>query len=205
MSFDNASLFPVTAGVNGQHHLTIGGSDVLDLVSEFGTPLYVFDEDTLRGMCRQFVSEFTARYPDTKVLYGAKAFTNAALARLVAEEGLGMDVVSGGELAVASAVDFPPEDLYFHGNNKTLHELEMALDYGIGRIVVDSFHELEALNDVASRRGKVQDILVRLSPNVDPHTHTHTTTGILDSKFGFSIETGHAEKAIPGVDSEPTA
>ena len=190
MTFPNASLFPITAGVNDEDHLVLGGCDALDLVAQFGTPLYVFDEATLRDMCRQFVGEFTSRYDITTVVYAAKAFINPALARLINEEGLGLDVVSGGELAVAQAVDFPAEAIYFHGNNKSADELDMALEYGIGRVVVDNFQELGILNKIARRRGMVQDIMLRLSPSVDPHTHVHTTTGILDSKFGIPIETG---------------
>ena len=196
MTFDNASLFPITASVSDRDHLVLGGCDAVELASEFGTPLYVFDEETLRHMCRQFVGEFTSRYANTKVVYAAKAFINPSLARIIDEEGLGLDVASGGELAVASVVDFPPEALYFHGNNKGHDELEMALDYGIGRIVVDGFHELGVLNELARSRGVTQDIMLRVSPGVDPHTHVHTTTGILDSKFGFSIETGHAAQAV---------
>ena len=196
MTFPNASLFPITAGVNDEDHLVLGGCDALDLVAQFGTPLYVFDEATLRDMCRQFVGEFTSRYDITTVVYAAKAFINPALARLINEEGLGLDVVSGGELAVAQAVDFPAEAIYFHGNNKSADELDMALEYGIGRVVVDNFQELGILNKIARRRGMVQDIMLRLSPSVDPHTHVHTTTGILDSKFGIPIETGGAEQAI---------
>ena len=196
MSFDNASLFPVTAVINGEDHLELGGCDTMQLASVFGTPLYVFDEETLRGMCREFVGEFGARYPNTKVVYASKAFINPALAKLISEEGLGLDVVSGGELAVAEAVRFPPDDIYLHGNNKTSDELEMAIDYGVGRIVVDSFYELDLLDRLAGSKGSAQDIMLRISPGVDPHTHVHTTTGILDSKFGFSIETGHAEEAV---------
>ncbi len=196
MAFENVSLFPFTAEVNERDHLTIGGCDAVELAVEFGTPLYVFDEDTLRGMCREFVAEFGKRYPDSRVAYASKAFVNPAIARIVAEEGLGLDVVSGGELAVAKAVDFPQEGIYFHGNNKTPDELEFALDYGIGQVVVDSFHEMETLDEIAGQRGVRQDIMLRLSPSVDPHTHAHTTTGVLDSKFGFSIETGDAAKAI---------
>ena len=196
MTFANASLFPVTAKVNDSDHLVLGGCDALDLAYEFGTPLYVFDEETLRGMCRQFVGEFTSRYPNTRVAYASKAFLNLALASLIKEEGLGLDVVSGGELAVSKEVAFPPEVVYFHGNNKTRDELESALNYGIGRVVVDSFHELGILNELARDRDVVQDIMLRLSPGVDPHTHIHTTTGILDSKFGIPIETGDAAKAV---------
>ena len=196
MTFDHASIFPMTAEVNEEAHLTIGGCDVGDLVSEFGTPLYVFDEVTLRSMCREFVGEFGGLYQNTRVLYAAKAYINRTLAKLFDEEGLGMDVVSGGELAVAMAAGFPPDAIYFHGNNKSAEELQMALEYGVGRIVVDSFHELRLLEKLAKARGKVQDVMLRLSPGVDPHTHEKTTTGILDSKFGFSIETGDAATAI---------
>ncbi|MCH8110210.1 MAG: diaminopimelate decarboxylase [Chloroflexi bacterium] len=196
MTFDNASLFPLTAAVNDQDHLLLGGCDSIDLANEFGTPLYVFDEDTLRGMCQEFVGEFKSRYTNSRVAYASKAFLNPALAKLISEEGLGLDIVSGGELAIARAVDFPPERVYFHGNNKTPEELDMALDFGIGRIVVDSFHELSVLNELARRKGVTQEIMLRLSPGIDPHTHVLTTTGILDSKFGFSVETGHAAQAI---------
>ncbi len=199
MTFENASLFPFTAKVNDDAHLTLGDCDVTDLVSEFGTPLYVLDDATLRGMCREFASEFQSRYANTLVAYASKAFTSPAIARVIAEEGLGLDVVSGGELAVAKAVGFPPERIYFHGNNKAADELEFALDYHIGRIVVDSFHELDLLNEIAKSRGVRQDIMLRLSPSVDPHTHVHTTTGILDSKFGFSVETGDGGRAIKGA------
>ena len=196
MPFDNRPLFPFTADVNPQDHLTIGDCDTVALAGEFGTPLLVFDDVTLRGMCRGFVDAFTSRYPKSEVLYASKAFVNAAIARTVAEEGLGLDVVSGGELAVAVAAGVDLGRVYFHGNNKTPDELEYAIEAGCGRIVVDSFYELHLLNDLARSRGVTQEILLRLSPSVDPHTHVHTTTGILDSKFGFSIETGDSTTAI---------
>ena len=196
MTFSNIELFPITASVSDEGHLVLGGCDTVGLASEFGTPLYVFDEDTLRGMCREFLSEFKGRYANTRIVYASKAFVNPALANLMSEEGLGIDVVSGGELAVARAVGFPPDGVYFHGNNKTPDELEMALDYMIGHIVVDSFHELWLLDEIAQAKGITQNIMLRLSPGIDPHTHVYTTTGILDSKFGFSIETGDAAKAI---------
>ena len=196
MSFANADLFPVTAGVTPGGHLSIGGLDTVDLAAELGTPLYIYDEATLRGMCREFVGEFTSRYQKTTVAYASKAFINPALAMLAEEEGLGLDVVSGGELAVAMAVDFPMARVYFHGNNKTPDELRMALDAGIGRIVVDGLYELELLDELAAGAGRKQEIMLRLSPGVDPHTHAKTTTGILDSKFGISIDTGDAERAV---------
>ena len=122
------TLFPLTAEVNKQGHLVIGGCDVVDLAEEFGTPLYLFDESTLRHRCREFKDEFCKYYPDTLVIYASKAFLNRALALIFKEEDLGLDVVSGGELSIAHSVDFPLDKVYFHGNNKTLEELNLALD-----------------------------------------------------------------------------
>ena len=190
------TLFPFITKVNEQAHLVIGGCDVVDLAEEFGTPLYLFDETTLRQKCREFKDEFTRLHPDTLVIYASKAFLNRALALILKEEGLGLDVVSGGELSIAQSVDFPPDKVYFHGNNKTPEELNLALDLGVGRIVVDNFYELEQLNKLARKRGINQNILLRLSPGVDPHTHHYTTTGTIESKFGFPLATGQAEEAI---------
>jgi diaminopimelate decarboxylase len=189
------SLFPLTAEVNNQSHLLIGGCDVVDLASEFGTPLYLFDELTLRHKCSEFKDEFCKYYPDTLVIYASKAFLNKALALIFKEESLGLDV-SGGELSIAHSVDFPLDKVYFNGNNKTPEELNLALDWGVGRIVVDNFYELELLNGLAGERGVSQDILLRLTPGVDPHTHQYTTTGTIESKFGFPVATGQAEEAV---------
>ncbi len=174
----------------------MGGCDAFDLAREYGTPLYVFDEGTIRHQCREFVDRFAGRYPDTMVCYASKAFLNRAMAKLVMEAGLGLDVVSIGEFAIARSVDFPSERIYFHGNNKLQDELDQALDSGVGRVVVDNMHELHLLDTVAREHGMVQPILLRVTPNVDPHTHEFTTTGVLDSKFGFPIGTGQAEEAV---------
>jgi diaminopimelate decarboxylase len=190
------SLFPLTTKVDSNGHLLIGGCDCVELTKKFGTPLYIFDEDTLRSRCQEFKTEFTKRYSDTVILYASKAFLNRALATILKEEGLGLDVVSGGELSLAQSVDFPRENVYFHGNNKTPDELKLALDWGIGRVVVDNFHELELLNSLAGAQGVKQDILLRVNPGVDPHTHRHTTTGIVDSKFGLQLANGQAEEAV---------
>jgi diaminopimelate decarboxylase len=190
------ALFPLTAEVNNQGHLVIGGCDVVDLAKEFGTPLYLFDESTLRHRCREFKEEFCKYYPDTLVIYASKAFLNRALAIIFKEEGLGLDVVSGGEFRIAHSVDFPLDKVYFHGNNKTPEELNLALDLGVGRIVVDNFYELELLNELAGQRGINQDILLRLTPGVESHTHQYTTTGTIESKFGFPLATGQAEEAV---------
>jgi diaminopimelate decarboxylase len=190
------SLFPLTAEVNKQAHLLIGGCDVIDLAEEFGTPLYLFDEFTIRHRSREFKDGFSKHYPDTLVIYASKAFLNRALAHIFKEEGLGLDVVSGGELSIAHSVDFPLGKVYFHGNNKTLEELNLALDWGVGRIVVDNFYELELLDRLAREKGISQDILLRITPGVDPHTHQYTTTGTIESKFGFPLATGQAEGAV---------
>jgi diaminopimelate decarboxylase len=189
-------VLPMGSEVGPDGHLRLGGCDATQLAEEYGTPLYVYDVGTMRAMCRDFVREFGSRYPNSRTLYASKAYLGPAMARLVADEGLGMDVVSGGELAVARAVDFPPQDIFFHGNNKSPTEVAEALDYGIGRFVVDSFYELEMVDEMASERGVVQPVMLRLSPGIDAHTHVKTTTGILDTKFGFPIETGDAAEAI---------
>jgi diaminopimelate decarboxylase len=201
-----AKVLPVTAQLTGDGHLSVGGCDLVDLAREWGTPLYVFDEETLRGQCRAFQEAFRSRYPNTAVAYAAKAYLGRALAAIIAQEGLDLDVVSSGELAIAASVNFPPDRIHFHGNNKSEQELTEALDYKIARIIVDNFHELHLLNGLAQGRGVRQRILLRVSPGVDPHTHRLTTTGITDVKFGISIVTGQAEHAVrqaldtPGVE-----
>ena len=190
------TILPLTAEVNEQGHLAIGGCDAIDLLQRFGSPLYVFDEQTLRGQCREYLHEFRARLGDTRVLYASKAFINLAIATIMMQEGMGLDVVSGGELAVAMTAGFPAGEIHFHGNNKSEEELRAAIGSGVGRVVVDNFYELDLLNRLAGEAGHAQAILLRISPSVDPHTHAHTTTGILDSKFGIPIETGQAEEAV---------
>jgi diaminopimelate decarboxylase len=180
-------LFPLAAEASEKGHLVIGGCDTMALAEEFGTPLYVFDEATLRRKCAEFRDEFGRRYPDMAIVYAGKAFINRALALIFREEGLGLDVVSGGELSIARSVDFPMEKVYFHGNNKSAEELGMALELKVGRIVIDNFQELETLATMAAQRGAVPDVLLRLTPGVDPHTHQHITTGIVDSKFGIPL------------------
>jgi diaminopimelate decarboxylase len=187
-------LFPLASEVSAEGHLVTGGCDAARLASEFGTPLYVFDEFTLRRKCREFREEFANQYAGASVIYACKAFINKALALIMMEEGLGLDVVSGGELGIAQSIGFPLEKVYFHGNNKSADELRLALDWRVGRIVVDNFHELEMLAAIAGEMGIRPDILLRLSPAVDPHTHQYIATGVLDSKFGFTI--AGAEEAV---------
>jgi len=195
------SLFPSTTEVNEQGHLVIGGCDTVELAAEFGTPLYLFDESGLRSKCREFKEEFGKRYADIMVAYSCKAFINKALLLLLNEEGLGLDVVSGGELGIARSVGFPMDRVYFPGNNKSSEELILALESGVGRIVVDNFHELKMLGEIAKEKGCTPDILLRVSPGVDPHTHQYLATGIIDSKFGFPLAS--AEEAVAKAMSMP--
>ena len=190
------TVFPDTAKVDSQGQLVIGGCNSLELASQYGTPVYILDEATLRDRCRSFTREFQQRHESCRVSYACKAYINPALAQIFDEEGLGLDVVSGGELAIARHAGFPLDRVYFHGNNKSPEELVEAVEESIGYVVVDSFYELELLEQVASDAGRPQDILIRVSPGVDPHSHAYTTTGTLDSKFGFSIQTGHAAEAV---------
>ena len=191
-----APIFPRTAEVTPDGHLTLGGCDAVELAREFGTPLYVYDEEELRASCRAYREAFGSRYERSEVVYASKAYIGPWLAALVAEEGLGMDVVSGGELAVARAAGFPLDRVMFHGNNKSGQELREAVEAGVGRIVIDNFHELALLDGIAGEAGKRQQVLVRVSPSVDAHTHAKTTTGVLDVKFGFVMDDGQAEKAV---------
>jgi diaminopimelate decarboxylase len=200
---NDREIFPVTADVDDTGNITVGGCSIKDLAAEFGTPLYIFDEATVRHMCRQFTKGFKDAYERSHIEYSSKAFANPALAKIIAEEGLHMDVVTGGELAFAKAAGFPAERLNFHGNNKGRQELGEAIDYGIGRITIDSFYEIGLLNEVAGERGVRQKVMLRVSPSVDPHTHMLTTTGVLDSKFGFSIETGAAAEAVKQAMAAP--
>jgi diaminopimelate decarboxylase len=189
-------VLPTTATVNERGHLTIGGCDTVDLAREYGTPLYVFDEQHLRDQARAFVGSFTRRNPETMVAYASKAYTGLAVLKIMQEEGLGLDVVSGGELAIALAAGFPAERIHLHGNNKTPDELREAVAAGVGRIVVDNFYEIELLDQIAGAAGRSQPVLLRLAPGIDPHTHAKISTGQIDTKFGFTIQTGDAAEAV---------
>lgn len=181
------AVFPDTAEVNANDHLVIGGYDTIDLVKEYGTPLYVFDETDLRTRCLEYKAEFGKRYQDVTISYSPKAFTASAMLTLVMEEGLDLDIVSGCELEIAKRVGFPMGRIHFPGNNKSAEELKLAVKYGIGHIVVDNLPELEMLIKIAGKK-KVK-ILLRLNPGIDPHTHEYNTTGIVDSKFGLTLAT----------------
>jgi diaminopimelate decarboxylase len=190
-----ASIFPRTTTVR-DGRLSVGGLDAYELTHEFGSPLYVFDEVELRATCREYVQAFTSRYADTEITYASKAYLSRFMASVARDEGIGLDIVSGGEFAIAMSAGFPAARCHFHGNNKGEGELREAIEAGIGRIIVDNFYELELVDRIARTIGRVQPIILRLSPGVDPHTHTKTTTGTLDNKFGLPISTGAAEQAV---------
>ena len=183
--------------VNEHGHLSIGGADTVALAAKYGTPLYVMDEDAIRTNCRALKNSLDRHYAQHGlVLYASKAFCCKRMYRIIEEEGLGADVVSGGELYTALEAGFPAQKIYFHGNNKTADELSMALEAGVGRIVVDNIAELELLSALAVAAGKTADILFRIKPGIDAHTHNFVRTGQIDSKFGFALETGEALEAV---------
>lgn len=188
-------LLPDTYEVNPEGHMSVGGCDLGQVAREFGTPLYVYDEATLRGRLREYCDTLQAAYPGpTLVLYAGKAFLSVEIAKLVAEEGAGLDVVSGGELYLAQRAGFPMDRVFFPGNNKSREEVEMAAAMGIGGLVVDSLHEMDLIREL--RPAAPVRAALRLSPGIQPDTHSFISTGQLDSKFGFPVETGQALDAM---------
>ncbi|MDR1617254.1 MAG: diaminopimelate decarboxylase [Syntrophomonadaceae bacterium] len=186
-----------TMKVNKDGHLEIGGKDCVDLVKEFGTPLWVIDEEGFRQNCRGLKEAFAAR-GDSRVLYASKTLLNPAIIKIVEAEGLGLDVVSGGELYTARHYGFPMERVFFHGNNKSRQELEMALEFATGNIVVDNFFELSLLEEICAN-GDIKrkpGIFLRITPGVEAHTHEFMMTGQIDSKFGFTLPDGQAMEGV---------
>ena len=180
----NQRILPLSARVNKLDHLEVGGCDVLDLVEEFGSPLYILDETTLRTACQQYRQAFGQYYPgEALVMYASKAWNCLAVCAIATQEGLAIDVVSGGELLTALKAGASPDNIYFHGNNKSRRELRQGIEAGC-RIVVDNWHELKTLSALASADEPVT-ILLRLTPGIECHTHEYIQTGHIDSKFGF--------------------
>lgn len=187
-------------GANEKGHLTVGGMDAVELAEKYGTPLYLLDERTIRGHCRTFQQSIDDNYGGKGLaVYASKALNCKEMCRIIKEEGLGIDVVSGGELYTALSVDFPPEKIVFHGNNKTADEIKMALESGVGRIVVDNLTELRTIEKMANELGKKPGVMIRIKPGIDAHTHNFIRTGQIDSKFGFALETGEAFEAVREV------
>ncbi len=182
---------------NGDGHLTIGGADSVALAKKYGTPLYVIDENAVREQCRTYLAAAKEHFGEGALpLYASKALCFTEMYRIANEEGLGIDCVSGGELYTAKHAGFPAERIYFHGNNKTDKDICDALDMGVGTFVVDNKEELISLGAEASRRGITQNILLRITPGIDPHTHKAISTGNVDSKFGSAIVTGQAMEIV---------
>lgn len=189
-----------------ENTLYIGGISTVELAEKYGTPLYVFDEGLMRNTCKDYYKYFKVNESNNRVAYAGKAFLTLAMCKLIEEEGLCLDVVSGGELYTAIKANFPADKIYFHGNNKTLEEVEMGIDYGVSRFVVDNFYELEQINKIATRKNKVQKVLLRITPGIEAHTHDYIKTGQIDSKFGFTLSNEDALKGVsmalelPGIE-----
>ncbi|AIS60355.1 diaminopimelate decarboxylase [Listeria ivanovii] len=188
-----------TVNVNAEGHLEIGGVDTLKLAEKYGTPLYVYDVALIRDRARGFKKTFEELGVKAQVAYASKAFSAVAIYQLMAEEGLSLDVVSGGELYTAIKAGFPAERIHFHGNNKSAEEINMALDYGIGCFVLDNYYEISLLEDILIERNEKAAVLIRVTPGIEAHTHDYILTGQDDSKFGFGLTNGQAEAAIKQV------
>lgn len=183
--------------INNKGHLTIGGVDTTEIAKEYGTPVIVYDENSIRNNCRAFVGSIDKYYSGNgRVLYANKAFSCLEMCRICNDEKMGLDVVSGGEIYTALRAGFPAEKLYFHGNNKSYAELEYALTKGVGRIVVDNPEELASISEIAKNLGVIANIYMRIKPGIDAHTHDFIKTGQIDCKFGFALETGEAMENV---------
>lgn len=185
-----------TSRINERGHLEIGGCDTAELKAQYGTPLYIVDEQAVRDRCREYTGAFKASGLKYQVAYASKAFCVMAMCRLAEEEGLSLDVVSDGELYTALQAGFPAERIHFHGNNKTPDEIEMALNARIGCFVVDNTTELHLLQAMAADKNQQVKVLLRVTPGVEAHTHEYISTGQTDSKFGFDIGNGAAYEAV---------
>jgi diaminopimelate decarboxylase len=184
-----------TQKINSRGHLEVGGCDTVELAQRFGTPLYVLDEECLRRTCRDYRRAFESRYPNVHISFSSKAFMTAAVCCLVAQEGLGIDVSSGGELRTALHAGIAPDHIFMHGSNKSAAEMEMAVVNGVGRLGIDHLAEIDGLQAVAGAHGAELNVLLRVAPGVTADTHTHIQTGKVDSKFGFSLVGGAAMEA----------
>lgn len=191
-------VYPLGSAVNAAGHLEIGGCDTVELAREFGTPAYVYAPDDIRARARSYLDAFVARGVEHEVLFASKAAPITAVLRILREEGLGVDVASGGELHTALLAGFDPGNIYMHGNNKSAAELAFAFERGVGFIVVDSLDEIARADALLDRH---QDVLIRLTPGIKPSTHSYVQTGQLDSKFGFGLAEGQAARGVEAIRS----
>lgn len=173
--------------MNREKNLIFDEVDTVELAEKYGTPLYVMSESYIKERCQEIKQDFLNKYENTKAVFASKAFLNLEMCRIMEKEGLGLDVVSGGELYTAIKADFPLEKCVFHGNNKSFNEIEMAIIHGVDRIVVDNEYELEMIQNIAAEKNKIVPIIFRITPGVDSHTHKYISTGQLDSKFGVPL------------------
>ena len=192
-------LFPQHTTINSKNHLEIAGCDVVGLAREYGTPLYIYDDEHLRVRARETREAFQSRWKNSLVLYATKAYFSPYLAHIYKEAGLGIDVTAEGEMEIARRADFPCDQIYVHGNNKTPAEIRTAFAMGVTHIIVDNLDEIELLYRIATEMNVSPKLLLRLAPAIDPHTHRHMATGIAESKFGLPIATGDALKAARRV------
>ena len=174
-------------GIGKKKHLVFGGCDTITLAEKYGTPLYVMDEEKIRNKCREIQKDFLRKYENTRAVYASKAFLNMTMCKIIESEGIGLDVVSGGELFTAIQANFPAKDIIFHGNNKSYEELTLAVQHDVGRIVVDNLYELEMLQKIAKLHKKKAKILFRIAPGIEGSTHKYISTGQKDSKFGIPL------------------
>jgi diaminopimelate decarboxylase len=195
----NPQIWPASASRNDQGEITVGGVAVTNLANQYGTPLYVFDEADVRQRARDYVAAFTVSDIETSVHYAGKAFITTKIAQWVNQEGLGIDVASVGELEVALRAGIDPRQIVMHGNNKSVKDLERAVEVGVGRIVIDSLIEIDRLNAVAANAGVVQQVMLRLTVGVEAHTHEAISTAHEDQKFGLSVASGMAMAAVDNV------
>lgn len=186
MDSTNQSLKPITTKINDAGNLEIGGCDLVKLAEKYGTPLYVLDEATIRKICRDYKDAFKG-YPKVNMMYASKALCSSATSALIASEGFGFDVVSSGEIFTVYKSGANMSKVLFNGNNKSYDELSLAIELGVGRISVDNFFELSLLNEIAKSHKKIVNILLRITPGIECHTHEYIQTGHLDSKFGFDL------------------
>ena len=193
-------VYPAGSRVNERGHLEIAGCDVVELAERFGTPAYLYAEDDIRGRARQYVGAFERRTDGFEVIYGSKALPCSAAYRVMREEGLSVDVASGGELRMALAAGFDPARIHMHGNNKSEDELRYAFDSGVAHLILDSFDEIERAERLLDRPQKV---LIRVTPGIKPSTHDYVQTGQLDSKFGFGLADDLAARAVARVRESP--
>lgn len=185
-SSTNQFIKPISTKINDAGNMEIGGCDVVKLAEKYETPLYVIDEKTLRSICKDYKQAFL-KYPKTRMMYASKALCTSAISKILDEEGFGFDVVSGGEIYTVYKTGVNMSNVLFNGSNKSFDELSLALDVGVGRISVDNFFELALLDEIAQSKGKIADILLRITPGIECHTHEYIQTGHLDSKFGFDL------------------